>query len=139
QSIRTCGTEAVPRRTPMISLRIGCLLIGTVLAGAGGGSLLQNVPAKAARKQNPFEGSDAAKLAGAKLYARQCASCDGQNREGRDRTPPLAHSEVYQAKAGTLFWVLTNGEIGRGMPSFAHLPGEQRWQIVTFLQIPVKK
>jgi mono/diheme cytochrome c family protein len=123
----------------MISLRIACLLIGTALGGASGGSLVQDAPAKAASKQNPFEGSETAKRAGAKLYARQCASCHGQNREGRNHTPPLAQSEIYQAKAGTLFWVLTNGELRKGMPSFAHLPGEQRWQIVAFLQDAAKK
>jgi mono/diheme cytochrome c family protein len=123
----------------MISLRIACLVVGTALAGASGGSLVQDAPAKAASKQNPFEGSETAKRAGAKLYARQCASCHGQNREGRNHTPPLAQSDIYQAKAGTLFWVLTNGALRKGMPSFAHLPGEQRWQIVTFLRDVAKK
>jgi hypothetical protein len=41
---------------------------------------------------------------------------------------------VRQAKPGTLYWILRNGSLCRGMPSFAHLPEDQRWQIITFLQ-----
>jgi hypothetical protein len=40
---------------------------------------------------------------------------------------------VQQAPAGALFWSLANGSLNHGMPSFAHLPEPQRWQIVTFL------
>jgi len=31
-------------------------------------------------------------------------------------------------------WVLKNGSIYQGMPSFAHLPEPQRWEIITFLR-----
>jgi len=30
--------------------------------------------------------------------------------------------------------VLRNGSLRHGMPSFAHLPEQQRWQIVTYLK-----
>jgi len=115
-------------------LRIACLLVGTALAATLAGSVIQDAPAEAASKQNPFDGSETARRAGAKLYARQCASCHGQNREGGDRSPSLTHSGIYGAPSGTLFWVLTNGALRSGMPSFAHLPAQQRWQIVTFLR-----
>ena len=35
---------------------------------------------------------------------------------------------------GALFWALRNGSLNKGMPSFAHLPNPQRWQIITFLR-----
>jgi hypothetical protein len=41
---------------------------------------------------------------------------------------------MFDASPGTLFWVLRNGSLRRGMPSFAHLPEPARWQIITFLQ-----
>ena len=118
----------------MSALRFGCFLLIFAFAAASAGTLVQRTPSKASAKQNPFEGSPAAERAGGKLYLQHCGSCHGQTREGRDRTPPLARSDIYQAPPGALFWILTNGSLRRGMPPFAHLPAEQRWQIVTFLR-----
>jgi len=50
------------------------------------------------------------------------------------KAPPLNQADVQAAPAGALFWVLRNGSLKRGMPSFAHLPEAQRWQIVTYLK-----
>jgi hypothetical protein len=41
---------------------------------------------------------------------------------------------VYRAAPGALFWVLRNGSLHRGMPSFAHLPDPEKWQIISFVQ-----
>ena len=117
----------------MNTLRLGCLLVAVGIAGGSGGSLVQSTPASAAKRLNPYEGDDHAKRAGAKLYGRECASCHGANREGRN-APPLDQLEVHKAPSGTLFWVLRNGSLHRGMPSFAYLTEAQRWQIVTFLR-----
>jgi len=119
----------------MKTVRIGIVGVGIAVAAiAAAGSLVQNAPAKAAERRNPFEGNEHARRAGAKLYARQCASCHGNNREGRGNAPPLSRPEVEGAASGTLFWALRNGALYRGMPSFAHLPEAQRWQIITFLR-----
>jgi mono/diheme cytochrome c family protein len=99
-----------------------------------GGSPIQQAPRVTVRQTNRLESNLQAKRAGAKLYARECAACHGPNREGRGKAPSLNQAEVYQAPAGALFWVLRNGSLRRGMPSFAHLPEQQRWQIITFLQ-----
>jgi mono/diheme cytochrome c family protein len=116
------------------TLRIGCLLAAVGVAAAGGGTPVRNAPAIAANSRNPMEGDGQAQRGGAKLYARECASCHGVNREGRRNAPPLDLPEVREAAPGTLFWVLRNGSIRRGMPSFAHLPEAQRWQIITYLR-----
>jgi mono/diheme cytochrome c family protein len=118
--------------------RLGIVVASAVLAGAIAsaslGSLVDHAPAKAAQLKNPLETDKQAKGAGAKLYLRECSSCHGLNREGRGKVPPLNQPEVYRATPGTLFWVLRNGSLRRGMPSFAHLPEAQRWQIISFLQ-----
>ena len=118
----------------MNMLRIGCLLAAMGIAAAGGGALVQSAPAIAAKLQNPLESDEHAPRAGAKLYARECASCHGVNREGRRNAPSLNRPAVQAAAPGTLFWVLRNGSLHRGMPSFAHLPEAQRWQIITYLR-----
>ena len=41
---------------------------------------------------------------------------------------------MHQASAGALFWILKNGSLRHGMPSFAHLPEPERWQIITYLR-----
>jgi mono/diheme cytochrome c family protein len=113
-------------------IALSCLLLGSGWAGAQ--SPVQRATARTADQRNPLAGSEPARLAGAKLYARECAACHGRNREGRGNALPLDQAEVREAAPGALFWVLRNGSLRRGMPSFAHLPEPQRWQIITFLQ-----
>lgn len=111
------------------------IVIGLLVAGTGmrAESPLQRAPAKASIKKNPLEGRDDARRAGEKLFARECAACHGSNAEGQ-KGPPLRERNVSEAQPGAIFWVLRNGSLWRGMPSFAHLPEPQRWQIVTYLQ-----
>ena len=112
------------------------LFICFVLSGglSHGESPLHRAPARVANLRNPLEGDEKARQAGAKLFARECAECHGSHREGVGSAPPLGRVEVYHAPPGALFWVLRNGSLRRGMPSFAHLPEPQRWQIVTYLR-----
>ncbi len=110
-------------------------VVGTATAIASSrGSLLQRVPAAAGEYRNPYEDNTGARRAGAKLYRRECASCHGDSGEGIGHAPPLDSPRVRKSSAGALFWVLRNGGIFHGMPSFSHLPRQQRWQIVTYLQ-----
>ena len=118
----------------MRALRIPAVCFLVARAWANGESLVHRAPARTANTANPFEGNERARRAGAKLYARECAECHGSNREGGKKAPSLNQAEVYQSSPGTLFWVLRNGSLQRGMPSFAHLPEPQRWQIITFLR-----
>ncbi len=108
-------------------------LVGGTLAGQAG-SLIQEVPAAALSKSNPFDGDESASRAGAKLFAHECSACHGRVGEGIGKAPALRSAEVASAPAASLFWILRNGSLYRGMPSFAHLPEPGRWQIVTFLR-----
>ena len=95
---------------------------------------VKQAPADAVTLQNPYDSEDAAIRAGAKLFQRHCASCHGQDAAGQNHAPALASPEVRDAPPGALFWVLRNGSLRRGMPSFSHLPEQRRWQIVTYLK-----
>lgn len=95
---------------------------------------MARVPPKAAARRNPFESDPEAPVAGAKLFARHCAECHGENANGARKGPSLRAPEVQQATPGTLFWLLTNGVVRKGMPVWSKLPDAQRWQLVTYIK-----
>lgn len=98
---------------------------------------LTKAPANAIARPNPLERDPDAVMAGAKLYSQRCAACHGESGEGghgAKKGPSLRASEVQQATPGTLFWVLTNGVVRRGMPAWSKLPDPQRWQLVSFIK-----
>jgi mono/diheme cytochrome c family protein len=92
------------------------------------------VPEKSRARVNPLQTDRDAPLAGRKLFAQHCAECHGATAEGGRKAPNLHSEEVQTATPGTLFWILTNGVVRRGMPVWSKLPEPQRWQIVTFLK-----
>jgi mono/diheme cytochrome c family protein len=95
---------------------------------------LGKAPKKAVARRNPMERDPEAVAAGGKLFAQHCAECHGENAEGGRKGPSLRAREVQQATPGTIFWILTNGVVRRGMPVWSKLPEPQRWQIVTYVK-----
>lgn len=95
---------------------------------------LAKAPAKASARRNPLENDADAREAGAKLFELHCAECHGATAEGGKKGPSLRAAKVQQATAGTLFWVLTNGVVRRGMPVWSKLPEPQRWQLVSYIK-----
>jgi mono/diheme cytochrome c family protein len=112
----------------------GAALLCVVAAGERDGSLVQQAVPQFVRLRNPYEGDSSAIESGNKLFQRECAACHGKDARGIGKAPPLVLPDVYRAAPGALFWVLRNGSLKRGMPSYAHLPEQQRWQIVTYLK-----
>ena len=113
---------------------IASVLACGIASSARKGSLVQQAPVEYAQLPNAYEGDPLAVRAGAKLFARECSACHGADAHGIGKTPPLVIPDVYRAAPGALLWVLTNGSLNRGMPSYAHLPEPQRWQLVTYLK-----
>lgn len=97
-------------------------------------NLPRQAPTAWLAKKNPLTGDPRAQKAGAKLYERECAECHGPGAEGIGKAPSLRQPIVSQAAPGALQWVIRNGAIFHGMPSFAHLPEPQRWQIIAFIE-----
>jgi mono/diheme cytochrome c family protein len=95
---------------------------------------LAKAPQKAAARRNPLERDPEAVAAGAKLFDLHCAECHGEGARGGRKGPSLVADEVRKATSGTLFWVLTNGVVRRGMPVWSKLPEPQRWQLVSYLK-----
>jgi quinohemoprotein ethanol dehydrogenase len=110
------------------------MFLCVMLIKASEPNLPRQAPAAWAAKKNPLADNPRAQQAGAKLYERECAECHGRGAEGTGKAPSLRQTGVSQAAPGALQWVLKNGAIYHGMPSFAHLPEPERWQIITFLK-----
>ena len=111
------------------------LFAGTLFAVADG-SWLKNVPVRDHERRSPYrdEAADAV-AAGRRVYVDRCAHCHGRNAEGTKKRPPLTSARVQQqATEGDLHWLLVNGNLRKGMPSWAKLPDPQLWQVVTYLK-----
>ena len=91
-------------------------------------------PPFAASLSNPYRGQALAAQAGSKLYAAHCAACHGRSAEGTGNIPALAHGPVQIVADGEVFWFITKGSNSGAMPSWASLPEQQRWQLVTYLK-----
>jgi glucose/arabinose dehydrogenase len=93
-----------------------------------------NAPDSTKQTKNPFENSPDAATAGKPLYHLRCARCHGERGEGSGNIPPLRAHIIRQVTPGEIFWFITKGDVKNEMPSWAGLPAEQRWKIVTYLK-----
>jgi mono/diheme cytochrome c family protein len=118
----------------LLILAMALVLVPLLLAGTGDGLWMTRVPEKDRQRQNPFVNDSNAIAAGAKLFRQNCASCHGDLATGKDKHPNLRSERIRSATAGELQWLLTNGSMKNGMPSWSRLPEQQRWQIVEFLK-----
>jgi|SRR3954467_6122442 mono/diheme cytochrome c family protein len=121
----------------LFALVLAAGAVASVNAEVGDGQWLGRVPAKDAARPNPMATDPEAKQVGAKLFAQHCASCHAENGEGKDGKPTLHSEHLAQATPGQLFWLLTNGSLKNGMPSWSRLPEQQRWQLVTHVKAMV--
>jgi glucose/arabinose dehydrogenase len=97
-------------------------------------SSFHNAPASAAQMKNPLATQPRAAEIGGQLYAVNCAPCHGPQGQGTGNVPALKSPTVEAAKDGELFWFITNGSVSNGMPSWAAISQERRWQIVSYLK-----
>jgi glucose/arabinose dehydrogenase/mono/diheme cytochrome c family protein len=93
-----------------------------------------NAPDSAQATKNPYEGQEAARLAGERLYARNCLSCHGKMGKGAGNIPSLVGGKLDSVTPGEVFWFITRGDKDSGMPSWESLPVRQRWQIVSYVK-----
>jgi mono/diheme cytochrome c family protein len=95
---------------------------------------LQKAPEKARKRENPLQNDPDAVAAGAILFQQHCAECHGDSAQGSRKAPSLRVPEVQNATPGTLFWLITNGVVRKGMPVWSKLPEAQRWQLARYIQ-----
>lgn len=94
------------------------------------------VPPGASARLNPLASRPETAAGGRKLFLRNCAECHGKDGRGmkKKHSADLQLAAVQEQSDGALFWKITNGNAGRGMPSFSSLPELQRWQIVLYIR-----
>ena len=109
------------------------LLSGMMLATAAG-SWQMHVPEKERARANPYAEDQEAVQAGAKMFHQHCASCHGKDAEGKGKKPSLRSERIEAATPGEIQWLLKNGSLVAGMPSWSRLPEEQRWQLVAYVK-----
>jgi mono/diheme cytochrome c family protein len=83
---------------------------------------------------NPYANQANAIAAGGRLFADHCAKCHGPDALGRKKRPSLRTKEVQGAADGEIFWLLKNGDLRHGMPSWSSLPEPSRWQLVAYVK-----
>jgi mono/diheme cytochrome c family protein len=118
------------RTMGVVFLLLGC----AALAAEVNQDWLKKVPAAERARVNPYAGQADAVAAGGKLFADRCARCHGADLAGANGKPSLKTEVVKNATDGELFWLLRNGDLRHGMPSWSGLPEPQRWEIVAFLK-----
>ncbi|HEY6305567.1 MAG TPA: c-type cytochrome [Candidatus Angelobacter sp.] len=111
------------------------LVSAAALLAAAGSDWLTQVPARDREKTNPFRDQPQALQAGRLLFEEHCAQCHGDNAQGKSKRPSLRTPRIQsQATEGDVHWLLCNGNVRHGMPSWARLPDHQLWQLVTYLR-----
>jgi mono/diheme cytochrome c family protein len=111
------------------------LLFAELVFGAADGKWLKDVPARDHERTNPYRGQTEAIAAGRRVFLDRCSQCHGENAQGTKKHPPLKSERVQQqATEGDIHWLLVNGNMRKGMPSWSKLPDQQLWQVITYVK-----
>jgi len=117
------------------SLPFVILTLTSVLLASSNGAWLAKVPAREHDKENPYREQSDAVLAGQRIFHDHCAHCHGDDAHGTKKRPSLRSERVQQqATEGDLHWLLVNGSMGHGMPSWSKLGDPQIWQLITYVK-----
>jgi mono/diheme cytochrome c family protein len=105
------------------------------LFASSNGAWLEKVPGKDRDRTNPYASHTDAVAAGQRVFHDHCAHCHGEDAEGTKKRPSLRSERVQQqATEGDLHWLLVNGSMGSGMPSWSKLGDPQIWQVITYVR-----
>jgi putative copper export protein/mono/diheme cytochrome c family protein/peroxiredoxin len=144
--IGVIGLVALIAGLAMRAWRLPLGAVALAALGAGAGLALPPLaidayPTTYLRPSVPYQAG--AIVAGAALYQASCAGChgprgagDGPDGRGLPRAPAdLRAPHTAQHTAGDLFWWISRGIPGSGMPGFgSRLSEDQRWELINYLR-----
>ncbi len=93
-----------------------------------------DAPASAKRLKDPYTANKQVLTRGRELFHHYCARCHGENGQGSGNIPALVDGALETVTPGEVFWFVTKGSPQNGMPSWAKVPRNQRWEIVTYVK-----
>jgi mono/diheme cytochrome c family protein len=134
---RESGLHSAMSKAAISMFRVIALLLAGALCAfaAADGAWLAKVPAKDHERQNPYHEKEDAVAAGRRIFLDHCAQCHGEDANGTKKRPALRSERVQQqATEGDIHWLLVNGNMKKGMPSWAKLPDQQLWQVVSYVR-----
>jgi len=136
--------ERCNKATPVMAQRRRTRFLGPIFALASGIAMLpacnsqttpfHGAPTAEQPRRNPYAADSGAVDDGKLVFAGTCAACHGANGEGGGEVPALRSETIRQASDGELFWYITRGDVNNGMPSWAALPEEKRWHVISYLR-----
>ena len=98
-------------------------------------------PARAAKKKNPIEATEASLAKGKTVWTKECASCHGDKGKGdgpavkdlEKKPEDLTLPKTLNQTDGALFWKITEGR--KPMASYAQtLNEEDRWHVINYMR-----
>jgi mono/diheme cytochrome c family protein len=105
------------------------------LVASSNGAWMNKVPAKEHDRVNPYRENPDAVAAGQRVFRDHCAQCHGEDGKGIKKRPSLRSERVQQkATEGDLHWLVSNGSMAQGMPSWSKLGDAQVWQVITYVR-----
>jgi len=120
-------------RAPVLRLFLaGAALVWCIAAADG--SWLMHVPDSYRSKPNPYSGRADAIAAGSRVFADHCSKCHGPDALGNKDHPSLRSERVQNATDGEISWLLKNGNLAKGMPSWSSIAEPTRWQIIAYVK-----
>lgn len=119
------------------SLLIAILFLASamLLFATSNGAWMAKVPPRDRSLVNPYRDQPPAIAAGHRIFLEHCAQCHGKDALGTQKRPSLRSARVQQeATEGDLHWLLENGSMRYGMPSWSALGDAQLWQVITYVR-----
>jgi glucose/arabinose dehydrogenase/mono/diheme cytochrome c family protein len=110
-------------------MTLALLVLGSCAAQNPG---FHGAPASSKEMKNPYAGDhgDAVRSS----YHVRCANCHGEKGEGMGNVPALNQGPAQAASDGELFWYISKGDAGNGMPAWDFISPRERWEIISYVR-----
>ncbi|HSB75498.1 MAG TPA: PQQ-dependent sugar dehydrogenase [Terriglobales bacterium] len=121
-------------RAVLVSLTAFALILAVIPSLRAQNKNFHDAPASAKRLKDPYAGNKKVLESGHQLFHHYCARCHGENAAGSGNIPSLVDGALETVTPGEVFWFVSKGSPENGMPSWAKLPKNVRWEIVTYVK-----